>query len=143
MYDNRFYLKAIQNLLTMCEIFVDDDNHAWYSGKESERINPFWNRTIQGVGLEMYYGLPSNLWTPFGQITIFGGGSGWWKDWLNHMGKHTTYNMHQGLIVSDMGEYGPVYEIRSIGDIQIPELQVMNKPYPEDNMRELWKSFFI
>lgn len=50
------------------EYFATGASHAspYLEDRRRETPNSFYNQTAQGFFLELYYGLPSKLWTPWG-----------------------------------------------------------------------------
>lgn len=87
----------------------------WLEDRRGESVNPFYGQTSRGLFLEMYYGLPSTLHTPWGKWGFVGSGSGDFtvmvQDLLGELGPVYTASPKK---ITDMGEFGPVYSIKGL-----------------------------
>jgi len=94
------------------------NDQLWMLDRRNAAPNPYYKQTESGLFLEMYYGLPSRLWTPWGEWHFGGSGSGDWDPVhpviLARLGA-TEYQ-------PEMGYIGPVYAIHRVdGDITLPD----------------------
>jgi hypothetical protein len=85
------------------ELFVED----W----REESVNSYYNHTESGIFLEMYYGTPSILWTPWGKWTFIGSSGGCFTEAVMVLLEKLGARVFSPLRVTDMGEYGPVYSL--------------------------------
>ena len=87
----------------------------WVSGGP----NPHCNQTNRGLYLELYYGQPTKLWTPWGEWHF--------ADANEHidvnalMGRLTTSEHIAEVFKLDTGVIGPVYALLAIDGIELPE----------------------
>ncbi len=100
---------------------VANEEDAWVEDRRRDSVNPFYNQTKQGLFLEVYYGAPSVLWTPWGKWGFTGPAYGdlskTTKEFLRRLGavmcvKERTSNL--------VGVYGPVYALYRIDDQPLP-----------------------
>lgn len=88
----------------------------WLEDRRSEGVNPFYGQTASGLFLELYYGLPSIIYTPWGKWGFAGGGSGFFEEFVQDLLVDLSpVSVHSSLIRTDMGEFGPVYAIKGAG----------------------------
>jgi hypothetical protein len=76
--------KELVDLIHKLRAYIKDlyIHDAWAKRVEdriNEWVNPFHNQTSQWLFLEMYYGSPSYLWTPWGKLQIPWTSSSEWK----------------------------------------------------------------
>ena len=98
--------------------------------RRREKANPFYNQTADGLYLELYYGMPSSLWTPWGKWNFGGCDDGAWKNILPSLLERFGSTLHQPLRTSKMGQFGPVYALHKVDDMPLPDpIELDNAAY--------------
>jgi hypothetical protein len=92
----------------------------WLEERRGESVNPFYSQTASGLCLEMYYGLPNKVWTPWGAWGFGGSGSGDFASITKRLLAECDAEMVQERTTNFMGVYGPVYCLKRVGDIALP-----------------------
>jgi len=96
----------------------------WMQDQRAGGVNPFFKQTDNGLFLEMYYGSPNKLWTPWGQWD-FGGSSshsGSQQDQaVEAIFERVEVGVYQEERVSRMGHHGPVHTVLSVDGEHLPE----------------------
>lgn len=93
----------------------------WMEDRRGESVNGFYNHTSSGLFLEMYYGLPSTLWTPWGKWGFGGSGIGGEEgQTLAFLVAHFGVVEHLALKVTGMGCFGPVFALYRVDDVALP-----------------------
>ena len=99
----------------------------WLEDRRGERVNPCHVQARSGLFLEMYYGLPSRLWTPWGVWGFAGSGMGNFStlvgDLLPKLGA-AEFRPQQTM---SMGEFGPVYALTSVGGRPLPRAELRER----------------
>ena len=116
--------------LAICEFYqtvwsLIKENDIWVE-QVREEPNPYYNVTTGGLCLEMYYGAPLTLWTPWGALRLGGSsaGGGKWQAVQDIL--TTTFGGYlirkQGY--NEMGEIGEVYALTkwSRGPLPVPAM---------------------
>jgi len=98
-----------------------EKDRPWLKDQRKEGVNSSFNQTASGFFLEIYYGQPSRLWTPWGQWGFGGSGCGSWRNIMPEILKRLKAEVYQEKQVSAMGEFGPVYKIMAFDDQELPE----------------------
>ncbi len=88
--------------------------------RRNQEVNPYYNQT-DGLFLELYYGMPSRLWTPWGRWSFGGSGFSSWKKIIPEIIKRFEMTIHQAEIQSNMGVFGPVYALHKVDDTPLPD----------------------
>lgn len=111
------------------------------SVRAKESANPYYNQITDngGIGLEFYYGLPSKLYTPLGQVEItcdFVGTCAGMKELI----AEKVLKEYGAVLVDDekkttLGIFGPVYAITKL-PWQDKELPVFEYRKKEDYIKE-------
>ncbi len=98
--------------------------------RRKEGANPYYNQTSEGLYLELYYGTPSSLWTPWGKWNFGGSGGGSWNSILPSLIERFGATLYQPLRRSKMGEFGPVYALHKVDDTPLPDpVELKNSAY--------------
>lgn len=95
--------------------------------RRKDGANPYYCQTADGLYLELYYGMPASLWTPWGEWRFSGSGCGSWENILPSLLERFGATLHQPLRTSTMGEFGPVYALHKIDDMPLPDPIELNK----------------
>lgn len=113
--------------------------------RRKERVNPYYNQTSDGLFLEFYYGIPSSLWTPWGNWRFGGDGCGYWESILPLILEQFDATLHQPLRRGSMGEFGPVYALHKVGDVSLPDpIELDNAAYTSyDDSRLAWEELTL
>src|SRR3989338_10329844 len=103
-------------------------NAIYYS---DENTNPYSNQS-KGLFLEMYYGKPGHLWTPWGRWIAFRGNSGSYtgedlKLLEQELIKCFHATVHRPVTHSKMGVDGPIYALHKLGRAALPEPREIEK----------------
>ncbi len=116
-----------------------------------DEVNPFYCQTDQGLFLEYYYGLPSKVWTPWGEWDFVGSTSHTAGDEKKFLPKFLE-RVGAVLVVAEyndrQGTHGPIYAIRHVDNTNLPkpqnrerqnylEYEVSKKAWK--NMTKRWK----
>lgn len=90
--------------------------------RRKDGANPYYNQTASGIFLEMYYGLPSSLWTPWGKWSIGGGGSGGreWEKVMELLHDRLGITVYKPVRNETIGTIGPVYFVTKLDDQVLP-----------------------
>lgn len=94
---------------------------AWLEDRRYQSVNPFYNQMASGLVLELYYGLPAQIHTPWGEWAITGSGSSsgdwfWFDRLVETIAKQTDATLAQAERIDDMGHHGPWFAIGCVGD---------------------------
>jgi hypothetical protein len=111
--------------------------HDW----RSEKVNPFWNQTQSGLFIEMYYGVPGDIYTPLGKWNCWGGGHGRF-DFEEFFKRHMQLTVAVDYRESHMGRFGPVFAVHSFKGIALPEpiMKVSNDDFiPYEVANQQWQ----
>ncbi len=135
LYDAEFYqlTRAVADII-FALIKPETDNPNGYRlimhDRRNGEANPFYNQTADGLFLEIYYGMPSSLWTPWGKWDFGGSGSGCWNTILPLILERFGATLHQPLRRSSMGEFGPVYALHKVDNTPLPNpIELDNAAY--------------
>ncbi len=130
-------IRRVRSLILSLAEEAEED--IWMALRKN-RPNPFYNQTAEGLVLELYYGLPNTLWTPWGKYRIGGSGSGNWEPTvesaLPRLGaiclRGERYSSSEGVI-------GPYYTLSRVDDFDLPEAALKSHGdytgYEETNKR--------
>lgn len=97
---------------------------AWLEDWRGESANPFYNQTSRGLFLEIYYSLPNKVWTPWGAWSFGGSGSGGMSAVAERLLVECGAEIHEPRTTSYMGVHGPVYRLRRVCGVELPEATV-------------------
>lgn len=109
----------------IAEIFDEHTNESGQQASMGHRAggaNPFYNQTLDGLYLEMYYGGVSKLWTPWGHWH-FAAAQPYQVD-LDAFLSRLTLETHMEEQNGGMGTIGPVYAILGIEGVELPTPQL-------------------
>jgi hypothetical protein len=126
LYDAEFYalMRKVADIIlgyTTSKVGDPDRDKPWVEDWRNETVNPFYNQTADGIYLELYYGMPSRLWTPWGKWKFIGSGSGSWENITPSLLERFGATLHLPLRTDKMGEFGPVYELHKVDDTPLPD----------------------
>lgn len=93
-----------------------------------DELNGFYGQTESGLFIEIYYGMPSRIWTPWGEWRIGGSGVGHHDHEAFIMEKFGA-TVHTPKKIDRMGEHGPVYALHSVNGVALPEPIACAKGY--------------
>ncbi len=121
--------KAADIIFEYATTRADDMNSEkpWIEDRRKDNPNPFLNQTAYGLYLELYYGTPYSLWTPWGEWNFAGPGSDSWENILPSIIRRFAARLHHPLILNETGEYGPVYELRKVENKMLPRPLELDK----------------
>lgn len=114
--------------------------------RRNEMPNPFYNQTADGLFLEIYYSMPSSLWTPWGKWGFGGSGGGYWDTILPLLIlERFDATLYQPLRRSNMGEFGPVYALHKVNNTPLPNpVELDNNAYASyEDSRATWKELTL
>jgi len=84
----------------------------------TEAVNPFWERSTQGLFVEVYYGAASEIWTPWGKWHLRRcGTAGTSREYAAVMDAflaRVKTTVHEARRETRMGSYGPIYAVVSV-----------------------------
>lgn len=112
--------EAISKIRTMV-FAVGECSPDLYMQRRTDSPNPFYRQTSSGLFLEIYYGMPSTLWTPWGKLEIGGSGHGNWDSAVATILPRLGAVAHAPLTSTAMGEFGPVYALTRVDGSELPE----------------------
>lgn len=95
-------------------------NSEWLDDRRSEGVNPFYCQTTGGLFLEQYYGIPGSIWTPWGKWDCWGSGSSSDAAMKAFLGRIEAVEVIP-VRHDSQGTHGPVFAIKSIDGIILPE----------------------
>lgn len=102
--------------------------------------NPYTYQTETGLGLELYYGMPSRIHTPVGVWRIGGSGSGDFTRVISTLTERLGLEVIAPLERTSNGLYGPFYAITRLDGEPLPPLKYRtNRISPEESKR-IWNS---
>lgn len=127
MLDHLKAIIAIQDVILGLAMNSDDV----FCHARQDAPNSVYDHTKQGLILEMYYGTPSRLYTPWGGLDLIGccasnGGGRGWDGVLQDMKAKVGLELFKEEIIDTMGHHGPWYAITSVEhhrpkvDLQLP-----------------------
>lgn len=121
----------------------------WMQDWRKQVVNPYYNQT-NGFFLELYYGMPNTLWTPWGKWKFGGSGSGSWsekdelgKSLLDKVLERTGAVLHIEEQNTSMGVYGPVYALHCVDDMMLPTPEELDRSVFIDYeiAEDVWEGF--
>ena len=121
--DMELYI-AVRKIADMIFEYVGPRHRIDMEDRRQQGCNPYYNQTSNGFFLEMYYSLPNKLWTPWGEYGFGGSGGGLWEKVLPEILERLGTNVdkpHKAVEQTKMGVFGPVYAIRRIDNVILPE----------------------
>ena len=118
--DKETVFQAARNIADMIFEYANDDKIR-LEDRRKESANPFYSQTRSGLYLEMYYGKPSTLWTPWGKWGFGGSGSGSWATIMPEILRRLGATVHIKKTNTENGTFGPVYAIHSFDGMVLPE----------------------
>lgn len=104
--------------------YIDQDreNDIHMGDRREEEPNPYYNQTHRGFYLEFYYGMPSKLWTPWGEKAIGGsGGGGSFEQASAKILEALGAKLVVPGIQYDYGYKGPIYSLHTLDGVDLPE----------------------
>lgn len=119
-----------------------DHDKLYMEDRRKESVNPFYNQMTQGLALEMYYGMPSRIWTPWGQWGFGGSGMGSFDAFVELLLPQLGGEVLVPLVANSMGEFGPTYGITKIGSMALPQPIVCAKRdefMVYERARDIWQ----
>lgn len=122
----------------------NNPKHRWMEDRRKERVNAFYNQTESGLFLQMYYGLPSSLWTPLGRWGFGGSGSGHWDEVETELISRFGMRVHVAEHYRNGptgGVYGPIYELIKVDNVILPQARVAEEEnfVSYDDANEQWR----
>jgi len=121
----------------------DVEDEMWLEDRREEAgVSPSSSQTASGLFLELYYGQPSMIWTPWGCWGFGGSSGGWWKEALPKLLERLGATLHTPEAVTHRGHYGPVYAIHKVDDMALPEPVERPKDefIPRKEAGAIWKT---
>jgi len=114
-----------------------------FTDNTEEEVNPFYGQTENGFIIEMYYGGPSYLLTPWGKWSCWrSAGDTWkWDELMPELLAELDGFEYEAEVVSDMGHIGPFYGLRRVGDTPLPEPSKRKKSQfiEYDDVKKAWE----
>ncbi len=101
-------------------------NEECFSDRRRQPANPYYNQTASGFFLELYYGGPSKLWTPWGSWKVVSGICGTAEDVedvVDMLIKRFGATVH----ISETEGFGPVYALHAIDSKALPRPLELSK----------------
>lgn len=96
----------------------------WLEDRRQEGVNPYYRQTESGLFLELYYGQPGSIWSPWGKWGMAGSGSGDWTS-LPEILRRLGASERIPLKVNDQGEFGPTYSLHEFDGVALPEPKLL------------------
>lgn len=120
----------------------DIGSDLWLEDRRNEEVNPRYHQAESGLFLELYYGIPGSIWTPWGNWNCWGSGSGNWNDAIQELLKRLGAVEHIPLKRSLMGEIGPVYALTSVHGVPLPPAveRRRDEHLTYEKVMEAWRS---
>ncbi len=84
-----------------------------------ECLDPFRGQTASGFFLEFYYGIPKDLWTPWGKVSVVGMAVGNWDGVAEMLIERFGATLH--IPATAGGVFGPVYALHKLNGSDFPE----------------------
>lgn len=145
MSDFQLYL-AIRRIADMAYDYAtpepasDDREKPWLNDRRDGGINPFYSQTENGIFLELYYGIPGKIWTPWGYYDCWGSGSGCWGEKMDRFLERLGATVFREKAVSSMGEFGPIYALHRVDELILPppEARQSSNKLSYDQARSEW-----
>jgi hypothetical protein len=117
----------------------------WLQDWRSESVNPYYSQTSQGLMLELYYGTPSRLWTPWGQWGFAGSsaatGSGF-EPLVAALCEELGASVFKPEVVNSMGCFGPVYALSKFEgeSLPAPAMRPRDERLTYEDAKAQWES---
>lgn len=120
--DNDDIYRAIGLIRLMAIAYTKEpERELWMELWKNEAPNPYYCQTASGLFLELYYGMPSTLWTPWGKHNLWGSGSGHWDEVAELMVARLGGTLHRpARYEPNYGEIGAVYALSKVDSIPLP-----------------------
>lgn len=119
------YFEAIQMVGHIIHEAAEQAGY-WSEERRDDGVNPYYNQLEAGCVVEFYYSHPHKIHTPLGEWSVTGSGMGngdesdaYLKAFLNH--PDLEIKLHKPEVVSRMGQFGPWYVVRRVGNLELPE----------------------
>jgi len=104
------------------------DEPGFEGSRRETDLNPFYGQSSRGFYVEMYYSNPSQLYTPWGQVTLGLPGIGRADDYWDEAFRQLGATVHQPVRHTVQGTIGPIYALHTMPDgTALPEPQLRNK----------------
>lgn len=115
----------------------------WLEDRRDEEVNPYYSQTDSGLFLELYYGQPGNIHTPWGKWNCWGSGCGSWEEKMPELLERLGATVHKELVHNSQGEFGPIYALHRIGDLILPDpaIRVRGEELSYETAKAEWKKF--
>jgi len=126
MEDKQLF-RLIEKIANMAyEYSSSKDGHTpWFYER---RINPFYKQTQQGFFIELYYGAPSKIWTPWGKWSFWITDTDNWdnrtKKMLERLGAVEFQPLESTI---EYGDVGPVYSLSKVDEVTLPKAMIRSK----------------
>jgi hypothetical protein len=105
----------------MLTVYIKESETRLWMERRNESPNDFYDQTTSGLFLELYYGMPSILWTPWGKYNLGGSGSGRWEIVVSKLVERLGGTLHRAQRYEpSWGEIGEVYALSKIDDLALP-----------------------
>ncbi|MBZ0189008.1 MAG: hypothetical protein K8F91_22375 [Candidatus Obscuribacterales bacterium] len=99
----------------------------WIIDHRSEKSNPFYNQTANGLFIEHCYGRVNKLWTPWGLWRFIGSSSGNWDAVWKEVADPFGPTLHTSKQINSMDEFWSVFAIIKFGEQQLPSAVVLDQ----------------
>ncbi len=91
-----------------------------------QEANPFYHQTASGLFLEISYGVPCSLWTPWGEWSFGGDASGLFEEVVERLRERLGLKLHRPQRNCDEGTIGPIYAVTRVDDKELPPATEMD-----------------
>ncbi|HBI33732.1 MAG TPA: hypothetical protein DEA43_00125 [Candidatus Moranbacteria bacterium] len=113
----------------------------WLEDRRAEGVNPYCSQTSSGLFLELYYGQPGSIHTPWGKWNCWGSGCGSWEEKIPELLKRLDATVYKELVRNSQGEFGPIYALHRIGNLILPDsvAKTRNEELSYETAKAEWK----
>jgi hypothetical protein len=113
--------QAIGAIRVMLDTAIHESETRLWLERRTDPPNPYYNQTAAGLYLELYYGMPNRLWTPWGQHHLGGSGSGRWDDVAAMLVKRLGGALYrERKYEPSIGAIGEVYALCEVDGSPLP-----------------------
>lgn len=114
-----------------------------FAGRFRVGPNPTYSQTKEGLVLEMYYGAPARIHTPYGHWRIVGGDSGGWERVFKAIKEPLGLELYIEGKKTSYGDLGPHYAITKWKEkiISWPVYKEGPESISFENFKTIWNEF--
>ena len=145
---NKEYIECIKYIVKWFTDKISSSNNKHFHAQPIDisniEVNPYKNKLIDGIAMEMYYGFPHALWTKYGTVRIIGS-----YHFYDGIGSEIRNSIVEEMLdifgcdvfikkeINWIGEFGPVYQLKHVNGVYPGRVTKSIDTYYEYNKEEV------